>query len=399
MDSTPPPPATPAPEKKKTLFETIVTATPVLLTVIATFMVGQSSGEMTKAQYYRSVASQNQSKVADQWGFFQAKRIRGQVLEGNADLLLAQKRDRFSGATLMNAAESLVRDLRGARDVFAKDSADVKKELDGLVTEAEAVLTDVKSALSPPADGWQGETHLLKSAAVQAALEALQPKLAKKGKKAKASKNAVADNEQAALLAEVIDDIKRRKLETEIAPKVLKLTDETIQLAIKDSDRKADEVYQRGKAIDNVLEEFDALVERQSAIAFAFSQIAGRLKGSGASSEPIREQQAKLQGDYKAARHAFSARRYEDDARSNQDSAYLYEVKVHQSSARSDKHLFRSKMFLFAMLVAQAGVTIATLAMAVKQKSVFWLLATITGLVAIGFGTYVYLDLWPIPNF
>ncbi len=48
-------------------------------------------------------------------------------------------------------------------------------------------------------------------------------------------------------------------------------------------------------------------------------------------------------------------------------------------------------------LVAQAGVTIATLAIAVKRKSFFWLLATLTGVVAIGFGVYIYLDL-PVPT-
>src|SRR5438093_4184318 len=111
MEAATPPPATPAPEPKKSLFETIVTATPVLLTVIATFMVGQSSGEMTKAQYFRAVASQNQSKVGDQWNFFQAKRIRGQILEGNADLLLSQQRDRFTRDTLVRSANELAKEF------------------------------------------------------------------------------------------------------------------------------------------------------------------------------------------------------------------------------------------------------------------------------------------------
>src|SRR5262245_786855 len=73
--------------KKKSLFETILTATPIILTVVATFMVGQSTAEMTRAQYFRALASQNQSKVGDQWAFFQAKRIRGTSYEVSADLL------------------------------------------------------------------------------------------------------------------------------------------------------------------------------------------------------------------------------------------------------------------------------------------------------------------------
>src|SRR5471030_3071119 len=113
-------PALAAPTEKKSLFETIVLSTPVLLTVIATFLLGRSSAEMTLAQYYRSVAGQNQSKVGDQWGFFQAKRIRGQILEGNADLLAAQKRELFSRDTLVQAAEASLTELRAAEKALTK---------------------------------------------------------------------------------------------------------------------------------------------------------------------------------------------------------------------------------------------------------------------------------------
>jgi hypothetical protein len=46
---------------------------------------------------------------------------------------------------------------------------------------------------------------------------------------------------------------------------------------------------------------------------------------------------------------------------------------------------------MYAMLVAQVGVVIASTALAVKNKSLVWLLATVAGLVAIGFGGYVFL--------
>src|SRR5258708_34406244 len=71
----------------KSFVETIISTTPVLLTVVATLLAGLSSSEMTQAQYYRSMAAQYQSKAGDQWGFFQAKRIRGSGLEQTADLL------------------------------------------------------------------------------------------------------------------------------------------------------------------------------------------------------------------------------------------------------------------------------------------------------------------------
>src|SRR5262249_10865716 len=179
------------------------------------------------------------------------------------------------------------------------------------------------------------------------------------------------------------------------------------------AERSADAVYQRGKEAETALEKIDKLVDAEIAIARRFlkavAAIADELAGadereaSAAQMRTVRglEQRAKavrsvsdrLLASSKSARHAFTARRYEDDARSNQDAAYLYEVKAHLSAARSDHHLARSKNFMYAMLIAQAGVAIATLAIAVRQKSVMWLLATVAGVAAIGFGVYVFLGM------
>lgn len=65
----------------------VLTATPVVMTVLATMLAGLSSSEMTRAQYARSHAAQLQSKAGDQWGFFQAKRLRGALQENTLDLL------------------------------------------------------------------------------------------------------------------------------------------------------------------------------------------------------------------------------------------------------------------------------------------------------------------------
>src|ERR1700687_5695961 len=69
------------------LWGTILTTTPVILTVLATILAGLSNSEMTQAQYHRSLAAQYQSKAGDQWWVFQAKRIRGSALENAADHL------------------------------------------------------------------------------------------------------------------------------------------------------------------------------------------------------------------------------------------------------------------------------------------------------------------------
>jgi hypothetical protein len=65
----------------------ILTATPVIMAVVATMLAGLASSEMTKAQYDRSLAAQQQSKAGDQWSFFQAKRLRGSMQRSTLDVL------------------------------------------------------------------------------------------------------------------------------------------------------------------------------------------------------------------------------------------------------------------------------------------------------------------------
>jgi hypothetical protein len=50
-------------------------------------LAGLSTSEMTRAQYDRSLAAQQQSKAGDQWSFFQAKRLRGAFQRNTAELL------------------------------------------------------------------------------------------------------------------------------------------------------------------------------------------------------------------------------------------------------------------------------------------------------------------------
>src|SRR5580765_5050960 len=71
----------------QTTFGKILSATPVVMAVVATMLAGLASSEMTRAQYDRSLAAQQQSKAGDQWSFFQAKRLRGAIQRNSADLL------------------------------------------------------------------------------------------------------------------------------------------------------------------------------------------------------------------------------------------------------------------------------------------------------------------------
>lgn len=69
------------------LWGKVLGMTPVVMTVIATLLAGLASSEMTKAQYDRALAAQQQAKAGDQWGFFQAKRLRGAIQSGTLDVL------------------------------------------------------------------------------------------------------------------------------------------------------------------------------------------------------------------------------------------------------------------------------------------------------------------------
>jgi hypothetical protein len=429
-----------APEGPKPVFEKVLTATPVLLTIVATFLVGQASSEMTQAQYHRAAAGQNQSKVGDQWAFFQAKRIRGTSYEMTADLIATFKEpEPFTKETLPRAANSLAAELRAAQkttDVLVKSGKgtatakelarfqETTKQLAGKATE---LANEIATALNPPpATTSAAETdkkNPLTVDAVKAALAALgredtkpkkkteKPKQDEKAKETERSSETDMAAQELAKVNQAVDAIRKRKSEKEVAALVMGISDNILHEAIAKADEKADKVSKRGKQVENVLEQFDKLTDRLNAVArdflVAYRNLTREASPGGDKDEASRrewtslEHQAQairrvsdqLRADYKAARHAFTARRYEDDARSNQDSAYLYEIKAYLSGARSDRHLTRSRNFLYAMLAAQAGVTIATLAMAVRQKSIMWLLATLAGLIAIGFGVYVYLGL------
>ena len=92
-----------------------------------------------------------------------------------------------------------------------------------------------------------------------------------------------------------------------------------------------------------------------------------------------------------AMKYDLEARRYRAESFFNQQIGFLYEARVKVSTAVSDKHRNKSKNFFYAMLAAQVGATISSLALARKQKSVLWLFASFAGIVSIAVGAVVYL--------
>ena len=73
-----------APEAGKGLLEKLGAALPVALTAIATAFAGLSSGEMSRAMYWRSAAAQDQAKANDQWSLAAHKRDRSIMMQTTA---------------------------------------------------------------------------------------------------------------------------------------------------------------------------------------------------------------------------------------------------------------------------------------------------------------------------
>lgn len=102
----------------------VLSATPVVLAVVATMLAGLSSSEMTRAQYARSLAAQLQSKAGDQWSFFQAKRLRSALQHNTLDLMLGTAAPRpldpaALGPLLAGTAAATMADSPAGREALA----------------------------------------------------------------------------------------------------------------------------------------------------------------------------------------------------------------------------------------------------------------------------------------
>jgi hypothetical protein len=95
--------------------------------------------------------------------------------------------------------------------------------------------------------------------------------------------------------------------------------------------------------------------------------------------------------DLVAARLRYTAARYDTEARLNQTIANLLELQVRKNNISAERHHRRSGRFFFGMLGAQAGVIIATFAIAARKRNLLWSLAAAAGAAAVSFAIYVYL--------
>jgi hypothetical protein len=402
-----------APQKNS--FETVITLTPVVLTVLATVLAGRSVGEMTQAQYHRSVAGQNQSKVGDQWAFFQAKKIRATEMEMTTDRIpisfkpaklepyhlqvcnerlqsaLADARDR--ARTLEEAAKSSKDSrLQDALNRFLNPDVDKKKAQDGAQEKLIALLKLEDEKLGNKATVKQS---------VFAYLDFDPKNMPQPEAKSRDQETQDAVNDPD--IKKMSDAIIHRDPEDQIAELAKGIRIERLKLAIDDAELKAQAFSDYCKAnYSDTLDDLDRWISSEakvSADCHLAALIAGNAQGSDLKGPASRFVEAdatvqtaaqQLNDLFKSAAHDFNQRRYSMEAANNQKTAQLYEVQVHHSSMLSDNHLERSKMFSYAMMGTQAGVAIASLALAARRKSMLWLLAALLGVAALAYSAWVF---------
>jgi hypothetical protein len=410
----------PEPEKSKTMWESILTSTPVVLTVVATLLAGLSSSEMTRAQYYRSLAAQNQSKVGDQWNFFQAKRIRGGNADTEVELLRAQH---VLGPTSAEAIEEYLARLPADLDRTARVGERLLRALDamkldsGIDSPKPVVEKLVQTARQNVEQARTLQKTVAETLAKPEVREALSYLNTEKLPEATREKIA-AENIRAAGEA-----VKARKTEVELAPFMAAVSEDELREARETAERNAKAFEEVGKPVEQSLKAVSQLIKEATTltgavhqlserVAFGLTELAAVQENSNvraaASSEgaaELREAAAALgridtamtknadeiKQAYLAAYREFTSRRYEREARDIQTVGDIYEIQVEKSSWQSERHRKRSQLFFLGMLTAQAGTVIASLSMALRQRSALWALAATAGVGAIAFSAWVYL--------
>jgi hypothetical protein len=310
------------------------------MAVIATMLAGLASSEMTRAQYDRALAAQQQSKAGDQWSFFQAKRLRGAYQRNTADLLQAVAEVHELDAAGLRAAAERLTDKGETSTPRGTEPAKVKIEL----------------------------LALLDSNAGQEALARL-----KKGELPAAGAPASIDPR----IKSAIEAVDNLGTDAEIASILAGVDNQGLEAAVRAARDQAQAFDTATKPLNQTIDRFETLLDS--------------LAQSHSGTEGLDTLGRSLNRDFTAARLGLASQRYEVEARLNQAIANLYELQVRKSNLSAERHHARSQRFFFGMLAAQLGVIISTFAIAARQRNLLWSLAAVAGLVAVGFAIYVYL--------
>jgi hypothetical protein len=413
---------------KRRLWDIIITAMPVLLTVLATALVSKSAAEMTKAQYHRAVAAQTQAKVGDQWSFFQAKRIRGTIqsikaergafnpqqlqmiadrlpdslkqLSDEAAAVLAQLNggiaDGSDSKTAWGSLQKAVERLKERSDKAAEAAAKARANANKMMSKPEIQETmpflTKKNLPLPRGVEKVEDTRVIVRAAVTETLK----ELLKSDEKAE---------EETKRLYEVMADIEKRAPRSKYEAQLTKITPQVIHAAQEAAEARAEEFDSASKTANKVLRDFDGVLSEQRDLLRPVEEAAFEVQATQkslprqasmekktiveavnalvASADHLNRMTRDLNARFVASQNDFDVRRYEREARFNQAIAGLYEVQVRKSAFESDEAMHRKDMYMYGMLAAQAGVVVATFALAVRFKGVLFALAVVAGVIAI----------------
>jgi hypothetical protein len=344
--------AKPADAKPGGLFGMIVTTSPIILTILSTVLAGLSNAELGQANYLRMLASQKQSKIGDQWSFFQARRIRGTDIENTSDLLrLLGHVEPFDPTKTGARIESLRKALEGAGA-----SPDDLNRIRAAQQKLEKLVKDPANQAS--------FAYLTKRTLPAAELET------------------IAEREK---LEEVIREIESRKSEKELAPLMLGVKEETLARAVETAEKNQDGFDKIGSAAGKPFRGYAAALE----------EVVATVRSMGKSGADEKSAADALAAGFRVATLDYDARRYRQEADLNRAVAQLYEVGVRHLGAQAERHRGRSFKFFLAMLISQMGAVVAAMALARIGSNGIWAVAAfsalIAGMMALSFGAYVYL--------
>lgn len=364
-------------EAKAGFWNQVYSFTPVMLTIVATTLAGISSSELTQSMYWRSLAAQNQSKAADQWSFFQVKRVRGTTLESTTELM----------QTLGSVEALTLEDLGTLNQKLVRivDGLPPKKfDERGLTKNVQAIhkaSQQLKELLDDPAAHRHLGT-LFGGVFPSMELRPYSPDHPRKQMEAAPSADA---------LEKVRHQIAQHKTELETAPLVAQIKPDYLEKVTQLAEEDVDEFDKLCKPLSDTVNRLrritNDMVKGLKGIVANWSELG---EPGTPSIKPAFDQ---FNLGMRMAATDYNARRYRQESFLNQRVAELYEVRVRRSGFESERHRTRSSYFFYCMIAAQAGVTIASLALARTRKSLLWFLATIAGLTSIAAAAWIYLTL------
>jgi hypothetical protein len=369
------------PAHKRTAWETIIITTPVLLTVMATVLAGLSSSEMSLAQYYRSTSAQMQSKVSDQWGYFQAKKLRSEQC-GNTEQILqtiVAPALAFTPQDMLGAGDRLVAAMKSAAQGAGAQGSGA---LSSHVEKMQALVAEMKSATTQPDMDVEIKEFI-------------------NGQVPKTDERPIDDPQ----ITEALQSLAANVPDVDLEKQAGKISQAQLDAAFKVADQNTaafeDALAKQNGAVQKMSEYFQQVSRQAGAFVAAAESGGGSEGGTEAGGQgggdsagrigAVKTLASQLDSAFAVARLRFNAARYEREAHFNQVLAQLYELQVRRESFTSDRHRERSKEFFYGMLGAQAGVTVATFSLAVRRRNLLWGLAASAGLAAVTFAAYVYM--------